>query len=293
MDNKRDLSIRKIFSVAKTEYVKWICDPRMIIYVAMNIFMYDYVTKVLLQNAEKMGKPINIIEPFIAICNSPVLLFIIPLIFLGLISDFPKTDGNAMFYMIRTGKTNWLIGQVLFALMAGTSFVASIFVITCTCVAGNSYVFNQWSYVVRRYAVTFPDDTDNIMLELIPNRLYNNLTPLETLAHTFALMLMLMLFIAFIQLLGFTYNHKMTGLLVNIGLLSVGIGAQMFEGAFKWYFPVSNALAWMHYRELARERIVPMGNSYLYFAVSIVVLAVWSIIAIKKYDFSKVKDLED
>ena len=36
-----------------------------------------------------------------------------------------------------------------------------------------------------------------------------------------------------------------------------------------------------------------MGNSYLYFAVSIVVLAVWSIIAIKKYDFSKVKDLED
>ena len=55
MDNKRDLSIRKILSVAKTEYVKWICDPRMIIYVAMNIFMYDYVTKVLLQNADKMG----------------------------------------------------------------------------------------------------------------------------------------------------------------------------------------------------------------------------------------------
>lgn len=126
-----NISVRKILSVGKTEYVKWIANPRITLFIAMNIFVYDYATKVLIDNAERMGKPLNILEPFITICNSNILLFIMPIIFLALISDFPKTDGNSMFYMIRTGKINWVLGQLLFAIMSSVSYVISILISVC------------------------------------------------------------------------------------------------------------------------------------------------------------------
>ena len=111
--------------------------------------------------------------------------------------------------------------------------------------------------------------------------------------HTFFLLRLMMLVIALIQLLGFLYSHKMIGLLLNISILCIGIGTQMFSGAAKWLFPTSNALAWMHYDPIFKKRIVPITNSYIYFIVLILVLLIWSLISAKRYDYSKVEDLED
>lgn len=288
-----NLSFRKIWSVCRTEYVKWVMNARMIMFVALIVFVYDYVIRTIMENGEKMGEPINIIEPFIAIGNSALLLFIMPIVFLALISDFPKSDGNSMFYMIRTGKVNWFLGQTLFAIVAGISYVGAILGISCLVVMKNAFIYNEWSDVVYLYYKYFPNDYDNVILDLITDRLYNNLTPLQAFTHTALLMLLMVIMTALIQLLSFAYNRKMVGLLINICLLCMGIGTTLFEGSLKWVFPVSNAVAWMHYDRVFKKPIVPIINSYLYFIIIIVVLLVWNIIAIKKYDFSKVRDLED
>lgn len=43
-----------------------------------------------------------VLESFIAMTNSKFLVMIIPAVFMLLISDFPKTDGNTMFYILKT-----------------------------------------------------------------------------------------------------------------------------------------------------------------------------------------------
>ncbi len=288
-----NISLRKIWSVGRTEYVKWVLNARMILFLSLNVFLFDYVTRVMIDNAEKMNVPINIIEPFIAIGNSSLMLFVMPIVFLALISDFPKTDGNSMFYMIRTGKINWFLGQMLFAITAGITYVAAIFGISCVCVMSHAFIYNEWSDVVYRYYKFFPDDTENIMLDLISDRLYNNLTPAQALMHTGLLILLLIIMIALIQLLAFSYSRKMLGLLFNICFLCLGVGTTVFSGSVKWAFPVSNAVAWMHYDGIFKTPIVPIINSYLYFIAIIAVLTVWNVIMFKKYDFSKVRDLED
>ena len=288
-----NLSFRKIWSVCRTEYVKWIMNARMIMFAALIVFVYDYVIRTIMENGEKMGEPINIIEPFIAIGNSALLLFIMPIVFLALISDFPKSDGNSMFYMIRTGKVNWFLGQTLFAIVAGITYVGAIFGISCLVVMKNAFVYNEWSDVVYLYYKYFPNDSENVILDLITDRLYNNLTPMQAFTHTALLMLLMVIMTALIQLLSFAYNRKMVGLLINICLLCMGIGTTLFEGSLKWAFPVSNAVAWMHYDRVFKKPIVPIVNSYLYFIIINFVLLVWNIIAIKRYDFSKVRDLED
>ena len=100
---KSKISIDKVFQVAKNEYVKWIYNPRMIIFVVLYMFLYDYIIEEMLNAAGKMNSMLMIYEPFIAMTNSELLIMVIPAVFIVLISDFPRTDGNTMFYIMRTG----------------------------------------------------------------------------------------------------------------------------------------------------------------------------------------------
>lgn len=83
--------------------------------IAVWVFAYQFITVPLLQNAEKMHTSLLAIEPYIALLNSNFMILIMPVLFLVLLSDFPRVDANAYFYLVRTGKTNWVIGQLLYA----------------------------------------------------------------------------------------------------------------------------------------------------------------------------------
>ena len=70
----KNFSLRQCFSCAKTEYIKWVCDARMVILGVLLIFIYNFAILPLLQNAEKMNEPLNMLEPFIAVANSGAVL---------------------------------------------------------------------------------------------------------------------------------------------------------------------------------------------------------------------------
>lgn len=109
----KNFSLKQSFFCARAEFIKWICDARMIILGVLLIFIYSFAIEPLKSNAKLMGEPLNILEPFIAIANSGAILLIIPLVFLTLIADFPKIDTNTVFYIMRVGRLNWLFGQLL------------------------------------------------------------------------------------------------------------------------------------------------------------------------------------
>ena len=93
----KKLNLKQAFSCARTEYIKWICDARMIILGVLLIFIYNFAIEPLLKNADEMGENLNMLEPFIAVANSGMILLIIPLVFMTLIADFPKIDTNTGF----------------------------------------------------------------------------------------------------------------------------------------------------------------------------------------------------
>nr|MCR5481078.1 hypothetical protein [Ruminococcus sp.] len=120
----KKFNLRQCFSCAKTEYIKWVCDARMVILGVLLIFIYNFAIQPLLQNAEKMNEPLNMLEPFIAVANSGAVLMIIPLVFMTLIADFPKIDNNTVFYIMRIGRKNWLTGQIIKLVMMAASYLA-------------------------------------------------------------------------------------------------------------------------------------------------------------------------
>ena len=85
----------------------------MLIFLCALIFIDQFAVKPLVEISKQTGVKLGLFEPFIAITNSDVLLMIMPIVFITLIGDFPKNDGNMLFCVQRTWRVNWLLGQML------------------------------------------------------------------------------------------------------------------------------------------------------------------------------------
>lgn len=282
-----------VLRVAKTEYVKWIRNPKMIILLVMLIFAYDYVILELIEAADKMGEKLQVLEGFIGISNSQLLLMILPIVFVGLMGDFPRVDGNAMFYIHRVGKGNWLFGQVLFAAMAAGTYLFALLGFSCLMLLGRCYAGNLWSEITTKYYLFAPNDYMSTVANLTTGRLYNNLPPWNAALHICGLMFLFLLFISMLLLVGFVCKLRIGGIIVSVGILCLGNVLAYMENGIRWIFPTAHAIMEIHFDEIYRKPIMDMRFSYIYFLILILVCVMISYIAIDHYDFSRIQEMEE
>ena len=287
------LSFNKIKSVASMEYIKWLFNARMLLLIILYAFIYDYVVEELLKGAERMDGYIMLVEPFVAVTNSELLVMVIPVAFLVLMSDFPKTDGNTLFYIQRVGKINWLWGQLLFGVMAAVTYLLSIIGVSFVMIANRGFLKNYWSPVVTQYVKTFPNESKAKLPKLINSRLYNNLTPLQAFVLAVTLMLLYLILMEIWLLIGFSKGKRIMGMLVGYTIIAAGSSLVLLGIKWKWLFPTAHAISWLHFDKVLRFRKFGIGYSYLYFIAAILILIIVCLLGVRRYDFSKVTDMED
>ncbi len=282
-----------VFCVAKTEYVKWIHNSKIIILLIVLIFAYDFIILELIDAADKMGEKVQVFEAFIGISNSQLLLMIFPIVFVGLMGDFPRVDGNAMFYIHRVGKGNWLLGQVIFAAMAAGTYLVALLGFSCLTLWGKCYVDNLWSAVTTKYYIFAPNDTMGMVANLTTGRLYNNLSPWIATLHICGLMFLFLLFISTVLLVGFVCKMRIAGIIFVVGILCVGNVLAYMENNIRWLFPTAHAIMEIHFDEIYKKPIMDMRFSYMYYLILIVVCVMVSYVAIDHYDFSRIQEMEE
>ncbi len=286
-----DFSIKQSLASAKTEFIKWICDARMIILAVLLIFIHTFAIAPLIENAELMGKPLNILEPFVAVANSNMILLIIPLVFLTLIADFPKIDTNTVFYIIRVGRINWLIGQILKLIFMALFLIAVVFAGTVVLMLGRGFWRNEWSEVATGFAEAFPDKAGNFGVSLLPENLYNQ-RPVFTLALQSYLLLFAYLLTIGLVLLSFSLiKQKTAGFVLCGAIISIGAAFCAVRSRFMWSMPMSHSIIWLHYTKYFREPIVSMTGSVIYFVTVILVLIVFCCIAISRFNYDNVAEI--
>ena len=288
------VSFSKVVNIASTEYVKWIFNPRLIVFVSMYLFMYDYIIRELIVGIDKMEcHAINIFEPFIAMANNSLVNLIIPAVFIVLMSDFPKTDGNTMFYIQRVGKLNWMWGQLLFSFMSIITYMTSIAYISFLIIGNKAYSRDVWSDLTTDYVQKFPQEKATLIANMINGRLYNNVTPIRAFIHTFLLSSLFLMLVAMILLAGFSAGKRVLSMGIVSAVIAIGSGLIQTDGKVKWLFPSANSMLEIHFDKILRERVVGLDISYLYFIGLIVILFVIACLAIRRYDFAKITDMED
>lgn len=278
-----------IWNIARNEYIRWICNSRMILFFAMMLFVETYVAEGMFACSDKMGKPFGIFEIFIAVSNSAELCVVIPAVYLLLIGDFPRRDGNTLLYVHRAGKYNWLLGQILESVLCIITYLGAILAGCILIGAGHCFVGNRWSDVVTKYKTLFPNDVEVTIFQLITERLYNNFTPYQTLGYSITLLFGLLFFLTMLKLLCFLLGKPTMGVTIGGSLLGFGWICSLLELKMKWIFPLSHTVGWQHCDEIFRFMTVSIGQSYLYFAVLSVMLVFVCIILIERYNFGYVE----
>ncbi len=287
----KKLNLKQAFSCARTEYIKWVCDARMIILGVLLIFIYSFAIEPLLKNAEAMGEPLNILEPFIAIANSGAILLIIPLVFLTLIADFPKIDTNTVFYIIRVGRVNWLLGQIIKLMMMALSYLGFIFLGAVVPMIGRGFWYNGWSNVATQFAVRFPEKSGNFGVQLLPENLYNQLPVFSAAVQSYLLVFAYLMIIG-LMLLAFSLIKKKTAGFVLCGaVISLGTAFCSIKTVLMWSMPMANSIIWLHFTKYFRQPVVSLTFSMIYLCTFIAALIVFCVWAIKKFNYDNVAEI--
>lgn len=284
--------LTKSLRIAKTEYIKWLRNPRMLIGGILVIVIYTLAVVPLLERAQKMGIPMNIFEPIIAVGNSGMLVMLLPSVFLILQSDYPVIEPNSLMYLSRAGKGAWLFGQIIFSLMSIVTYLGVVFVAVGISAASGSYFGLEWSESTRMYAATFPNDADGFTASLLPPNLYNQIPLDMTLVYTFSL-LVLYFFLLTMVLLVFSLRKKRTlGLFCTYAIVMGGVVTCVAKTDAMWAFPMANSIIWLHYTEILSTPIYPIVSSYVYFGGCILGLLVLSILLLRRAEFESTEVLQ-
>lgn len=276
---------KQIFMVAKTEFISWITDPRIIILGVLIIFTKTLAIDPLAARAERFGERLIVFEPFIALGNSGMLTLFIPLVFMVLLSDYPKLVGNSMFFISRTGKRNWMLGQILFLIFAIFTFLFAIF-LSSVLISGGRFGI-KWSDAVTKYNSRFPNEMYNFDSQLLPSNLYNQIPMITAVIQTFILMSAYLLSLSLIIYLFKILFCNSSGFAAAIAVMAAGVATTSLYSPLRWVFPMANTIIWLHYDEILKKPVYPVWCSFVYFAVLIVILTVLCFLALRKLKFTE------
>lgn len=276
------ISLKKIQICAWNGYIQWLISPKFFIFLASMFFFYDYATIPLLDVAEKTSSKLNFLEIFIAIGNSGMLLLILPVLFIVLISDFPKKDGSTLFFIIRIGKYNWLISQYLQLIYMVITYIILLFVGTTLPVICKSSISLEWSDVIIKYISNSSEKRNSFVYELLPENLSNQHSLFGAFVYTLALETNFLIIIGLINIIFKIFNKSLGGTYFSGTLVIVGTVFCAIRSKLMWIFPTANATLKLHYTQFIREPIFPTSYSFLYFSVIIILLISLSIILMQK-----------
>ncbi len=283
------LRFYSVFSIARSEYIRWITNPRILIVGILFIFMKTLAVEPLLERAEKMQDSLTIFEPFIAIGNSGMLVLLMPCVFLILISDYPVINGNTLLFVQRIGKTNWFLGQILFIISAVFSYIGALLIVSIVTSGGTFSL--EWSETIRFYASRFPNEYNSFASELIPSNLYNQIPLVTSVIQTFFLMSAYLFILVLILYLFKLMNIKSAGVFAVYTLIGFGVVTCSIKTQSMWIFPMANTIVWLHYTEIMREPVIPIMQSYIYFALIIALLLLCNIVALRKLQFINIEQV--
>ena len=244
----------KVLQVFRLEYLQWITNPKLLMFVVLLVFIRELVILPILRAAQLMDTPINMWEPCIAVGNSGIILLFLPVFYIMLMSDFPKLNHNMFYFIPRVGRKNWFAGQLLFQAAATATYLLIIIVSTLLQVMHNAYSLNGWSLVATRFSSSqFAGQVD--MANLIPLNLYYQMSPIKAFIYTYILLFLYLSLLGCMILFGFMFGKKVWSFFGVIVMIAVGMGFTALRSGYMWLFPSAHAILWIHCQRYYRKYV--------------------------------------
>ena len=287
------MNARKIVLHARMEYSLWLTNPRMSILLVLLVLIHSMVIQPLAQAGGQIGVRFHLLEPLAALCNSTLILLILPLGFLILMAGFPRMDRGFLLQLYRVGRLNWVLGELLYLCMAAGTYLGVVLLGTALCSLPYAPITSPgWSAVATDYVDILGESALKSAIALLPKNLYQQMGPGAAVAGSFLLLFLCLVLMGAILLAASLLRINSLGIAVDAALLLVGAGFVILDSPWMWGFPCAHALIWLHYNPYFRAPVCPLWVSGLYFLLGAALMTALACVTAKRRSFDSMLEFD-
>lgn len=287
--------LRQMWLAALGNFRKWRRNPQIVL-----VFGLAFVTCFLLSDkvlvfAKAHGTILQIAEPFIWTFGDADSVLTVSLLLLLLFADMPNLGNEVPLFLIRTDRRTWMLGQILYLVLATMLLMCFILLSTCALAWAKAYPANLWSDTAT--VLGYSDIGNKIAVPSFV-KIMELSFPYGCMLHIFGLMLgysvLMASLILYLNLR--TKNGGMIGGIIFSGfgfLLNPDVLMQLLglphermviaNIVFGWISPLNHTTYYMH--SFGYDNLPKLWASYLFFIVGALVLFGLSMHRIRTYNF--------
>lgn len=221
-----------------------------------------------------LGKPLNILEPFIASSSNYVTVTISVFALLFLLSDLPYNAADDNFALLRMSRRRWLCSKIIYMLSACALYYLAIAALTIIAAAPFSFALNVWSVPVETMCVKDPYLSVNLFgVSYYAPNVAANLSPIGAFLHSYALVMLYSAALCMILLsLKLLIHHQYISLSTVYFIHALGYLPMLVIMGPRPFSLFSLALLTYHNFLAGGAGVRTLGGSYLTFAVMILAM---------------------
>lgn len=214
--------------------------------------------------SQRMEGKVSFMEPFAALCNSSLVLLLLPLLFIVIMADFPDSSSFQYFYSIRMSKCRWVMIQLLSILMSTCVYIFVIFLLSVILSLDYTSFQTGFSETVRYFSSAFPDMSNSYVAQLFPLNMLNQLSLPEVMAYSCVTLFLYLFFLNQVTLLFSILRKKIMGIVLAFAIVFVGTIVSYVNTGLEKIFPLFHTVSWFHFYEVSSEPIYPLKYSIVY-----------------------------
>lgn len=277
-------NIKKMFLVFRAGLQRTISDRKMLVLFLVIGFIIDNGVRKMTNNAIQVGQPVGIFEGFIMCTNHWYYLILFFVGFIFILTDVPRLDSNQLFIIYRTGKTQWLFGEIL--QIFACAFVYVLILLAGCMISCARYSF--WGNVWSNFTIYYKKDYEGVLSDsnrFIDQQVFKYYLPFQSVLNCIIFLTLCLTLMGTIILFFSIIHKKLVGIVLDVILILFVLIFNRYHADIMWISPFCHAVLALHNIYVYRQRSVPIEYSYLYLLICQGVMLVTAMKMLKKKRF--------
>lgn len=287
---------KQIICTAHANFRKWHKNPRIVLCFLLAFVFCFLLSDKVMQFAESQDTTLQGLEAFIWTFGDPQSVLAVSILLLLLFSDMPNLSNEVPYFIVRTDRKVWMLGQILYLITASFCFMLFILAATVFLSASRAYPANLWSDTA---AILGYSDIGQALAVPAFVKVLELTDPYQCTMHIFFLMTGYAVTMAGVILLLNLYRSNAGtiggvlfsafGLLLSPEMVAEWFGISMEQIRFAnilcgWISPLNHATYYMH--SFGYDNLPKLWESYLFFGGMGMLLFAGVLRKIRNYSFT-------
>lgn len=203
--------ISKIFLIAVYHIRKWALNPRVYLIALMSALYLHSILSPVVRFCMQSGYGVSpFLFPYILSHTTSVMIFFFGIVLL--FCDAPFVELDQPYLILRSGRTTWLLGQMLYIVIGSLLYIAFFFVATILILSPCLEWGSAWGKVVGTFAQTTVALDHGIVIPF-SKTIYHGYSPLGAMLACFLNSLLVSSFLGFLMFLVNLKFSRVSGVL--------------------------------------------------------------------------------